>query len=134
MSQIKIVVELKIDEEGNIQTLHYPLNEEHEKMLVELPAGGLPHLSQSLMIESFKREAYVSFVSVLSQGTTIEEIRPEEVVKVCRGRFDKALDKYLGAICGMVMLEHMPKNEETSDSAEVSEESIHEDVDTISFD
>ena len=132
MTQIKVVVELNIDEEGNIQTLHYPLDEENEKMLNALPAGGLPHLSQSLMIESFKREAYVSFVSVLSQGTAIEDIHPEEVKQVCRGRFDKALDKYLGAICGMVMLEHMPQTEEASDSE--PEASSGEEVDTISFD
>lgn len=132
---IKVIVELSVDtESGDINTSHYMLTEADHDKLSALPANGLPQLSQSLMLESFKREAYVSMVTLLSQGKEITEIDPNDIKTLARSTFDRALDKYLGAVCGMVLLPHVEDAETPQDEDSAPSGETDSGVDEITFD
>lgn len=71
--------------DGAVYSSHRPLAAGDLQRLKDWPSGGLIQTSHALLMETLRREAYTSAITVMSQGTDPQELTVDKVEEVVRG-------------------------------------------------
>lgn len=84
MKNFKILIEVEVNDDGEVRSHHRPLSSDDIQIMTSLPSGGLVQVSHAMTIEALRREAYMMAISLMSSGTNLEDIKVSDVDKLLK--------------------------------------------------
>ena len=82
----KLIVEIKLREDGALWTSHRPASPGDLERITEWPSGGLHQMSHALFVEFLRREAYTLVISKMANGENREDLSVEDMDALIRAR------------------------------------------------
>tara|TARA_Y100000310_G_scaffold338820_1_gene429583 strand:- start:3388 stop:3777 length:390 start_codon:yes stop_codon:yes gene_type:complete len=77
-----------------VYSSHRPSTPGDLKRLQEWPSGGLIQTSHALLIETLRREAYTTAITIMSQGSAPQDLTVEKVDETIRGHLIAMIAKF----------------------------------------
>jgi len=97
---VKFILEIKKRVRDNaVWSSHRPMTPGDRERMGKWPSGGLVHVAHALLSETLRREAYTMAISILSAGTTIEELKQKELEHAVRAHISEMLNRFVKGAC-----------------------------------
>jgi len=93
---VQILVEVQLNEEGEVKSSHRPLTPADQEEMSSWPSGGLVQVAHAMLIETLRRESYLMALSHLSLGNPVGEMTRVEVEGLTRAHIAKMVDHFVG--------------------------------------
>ena len=93
-STANLLVQIHSNEQMEIRSEHRPLQEEDKTLLGSWPSGGLVQTAHALFIEALRKESYTMAISLLSQGTTEEDLTATAIEERVRAHLLEMTDRF----------------------------------------
>ena len=97
--QVNFVLSLEVGKDDSVTSSLKLLNSEDVIALQTLPSGGLTQVPHALFIETLRREAYTMAISLLSNGSSLEDLETKELDQLVRTHLLKMMDVFSKDIC-----------------------------------
>ena len=89
-----IVIEVLLNEEGELRSHHRPLDATDQAEFDSWPSGGLAHIAHAMLIEALRRESYTMAITSLSSGTPMRELTVKEIDGLTRAHISEMMCKF----------------------------------------
>lgn len=94
----KLLVEIQLHESGGMQSSHRPSTEADRAELNSWPSGGLIHISQAMLVEALRREAYTMAITQLSLGKPLGSVNAKELADLTQAQVLKVMQDLIGPL------------------------------------
>jgi len=111
MKKISLVVDIQPTEEGGLTTTHRFASSADEEEAKRWPSGGLVQVSHALFVEALRREAYTMSITLLSTGTSLEDLTAKGIEERTRAHLAEMVDQFAPLAAEEALLRIKPKED-----------------------
>lgn len=98
-SKVKFVLSLEFEDDGSYTSSLKCMTSEDLEALRAIPSGGLTQVPHALFVETLRREAYTTVISLMSNGASADSLTVTDVDREVRAYLLNMMDRFSKYAC-----------------------------------